>query len=251
MSSFPKWYYYRDGRRGIVESQEELDALEPGWADSPVGPWDDGFDGEPPWESGKGPYAPYNDWQQYAPVLMTWAIDSRTVFSPGGPPRSLPGLVYATGPLIYDGWARSQGELFTLGGHLDDDDLLTTGKVKYAPPSGQFAWHAHTYRGFLDKATLDAYERRYEVGDVTKWVSSRPPDSIRSPTERKTRGSQADYMSWTNPQALRILKRAVQRVKDAGLPLTQTNLGHYMSPRKHRNTVRAILRHHGINIHNL
>jgi hypothetical protein len=164
---FPGVRYHRDGRTMTVNSQEELDALEPGWADSPVGPWDDGFEGDPPWEPGKGPYAPYNDWQQYAPVL----VDGRPVFGLGGPPWSLPGLVYATGPLIYDGWARSRGELFTLGGHLDDDDLLTTGKAKYVPPYGQFAWHAQTYRGFLDKAILGAYARRYEVGDVTEFVA--------------------------------------------------------------------------------
>jgi hypothetical protein len=135
-------------------------------------------------------------------------------------------------------------------GTLEEERLLLKGDVRPVPPGRRFR-HEPTYRWFLDEPTRDAYALRYEAGDLTEWASSKPPDSIHSPTDRKTRGSQADYMSWTNTQALRILKRAAQQVKAAGLPLTQANLGHYMSPRKHRNTVRAILRYHSISIYNL
>ena len=38
--SFPKRVYYEDNVAGVlVQSQEELDALNPGWAESPEGPF--------------------------------------------------------------------------------------------------------------------------------------------------------------------------------------------------------------------
>jgi hypothetical protein len=230
---FPCVRYYRDGRQVTVNSQQELDALAPGWANSPAGPWDDVFDGEPPWKPGKGPFAP----------------DYMSEHHGAYPPSGSEGI-YAAQPVCCNGWARNEGEVYRREGTLEEERLLLKGDVRPVPPGRRFR-HEPTYRWFLDAPTLDAYALRYEAGDLTEWASSRPPDSIRSPTERKTRGSQADYMSWTNTQAWRILKRAAQQVKAAGLPLTQTNLGHYMSPRKHRNTVRAILRYHRINIHNL
>ena len=229
---FPYYRFYRDGRELMVKSQEELDALEPGWADSPAGPWDDGFDGEPPWKPRQGPFAP-DTTNQHA----------------GYPPSGAEGI-YAAQPLCCNGWARNVGEVFHREGTLEEERLLLKGDVRPVPPGRRFK-HEPTSRWFLDEPTRDAYALRYEAGDLTEWASSRPPDSIRSPTDRKTRGPQADYMSWTNPQALRILKRAAQQVKAASLPLTQANLGHYMSPRRHRNTVRAILRYHSISIHNL
>jgi hypothetical protein len=236
---FPSWCYYRDGRSVIVASQQELDALEPGWATSPVGPWDDGFDGEPPWKPGKGPFAPDYTSQQY-----------------GSYPPSGSEWIYAAQPVCCNGWARNEGEVFRREGTLEEERLLLKGDVRPVPPGRRFKHepigrYEPTYRWFLDEPTRDAYALRYEAGDLTEWASSKPPDSIRSPTDRKTRGSQANYKSWTNTQALKTLKLAAQRVKDAGLPLTQENLGHYMSPRRHRNTMREILRWHGINIHNL
>jgi len=230
---FPCDRYYRDGRQVVVHSQEELDALAPGSAANRAGPWDDGFNGEPPWEPGKGPFA----------------IDHMSEHHGPYPPSGSEGL-YAAQPVCCNGWARDVGEVFRRKGNFEEETLRLQGHVRLVPPGRRFR-HDPTYRWFLDERTRDAYARRYEAGDVTGWPSSKPPDSMRSPTDRKTRGSQADYTAWTNTQAVRILKRAAQQVKVAGLPLTQENLGQYMIPRKHRNQVRAILRWHGINIHKL
>src|SRR5262245_25347068 len=92
--------FYHDGRAVTVKSQEELDAVEPGWAGSPVGPWPDDGTSAPPWDDGKGPFAPYTDWRQYAPVPMGWTIDGRPVLGLGGPPRppGIPGYAAHPGP---------------------------------------------------------------------------------------------------------------------------------------------------------
>ena len=149
---FPGMYYYRDGRHMTVNSQQELDALAPGWAENPAGPWDDGFDGEPPWKPGKGPFAPDYTSQRYG------------VYPPSGSKG-----IYAAQPVCCNGWARNEGEVFRREGTLEEERLLLKGDVRPVPPGRRFK-HEPTGRWFLDESTRDAYALRYEAGDVSGFV---------------------------------------------------------------------------------
>jgi hypothetical protein len=209
MSGFPAWRYYRDGRAVIVKSQEELDALEPGWADSSVGPWADGFQGEPPWKPGKGPFAPDYMSEHH-----------------GAYPPSVPEGIYAAQPVCCNGWARNEGEVFRHEGTLEEERLLLKGDVRPVPPGRRFK-HEPTYRWFLDESTRDAYALRYEAGDVSGFVvdgggpgkdTAVAAQDPATPRSRPGRPADAEWRAWTLPDLVTILKD--------GLHKAQHNLPH-------------------------
>jgi hypothetical protein len=204
MSGFPAWYYYRDGRALVVKSQEELDALKPGWSDSPVGPWGDGFEGETPWEPAKGPFAQDTTNQRYSY------------------PPSEPDGIYAVQPVCCNGWARNEGEVFRHEGTFEEQRLLSNGDVRSPVPPGRRFKHEPTGRWFLDEPTRDAYALRYEAGDVTGFVVDRggpgkdtavAAQDPATPRSRPGRPEDAEWRSWTFDELLEMLKSGWQQAQ--------------------------------------
>jgi hypothetical protein len=188
---FPCHRYYRDGRQVVVHSQQELDALAPGSAANRAGPWDDGFDGEPPWEPSQGPFAPDTESQRY-----------------DAPPDARDGL-YATRPVICNGWARDVGEVFRRASPFEEETLLLQGAVRQAL-GGRCCRHEPTSRWFVDERTRDAYARRYEAGDVSGFVVAQEPAT---PGSRPGRPEDAAWRKWTFDELLEMLKIGWQQAQ--------------------------------------
>src|SRR5262245_17672229 len=113
-SQFPCWIFYFDGYGLVVPTPEELAHQPPGYGYSPVGPWPESNQGWE-WEPGKGPFAPYQGWGQYA--------------VPPRPEES----VYACLPLVMNGVAYVRGEVFRRG-TMEVEELIEAGRVKPVPP---------------------------------------------------------------------------------------------------------------------
>ena len=125
----------------------------------------------------------------------------------------------------------------------------TPGVLRLVSHGAQLATFDKNGRCFLDASARDAAARRYESRDLRGFLEVQPP--IPSARSRRTKGAPPDYAAWTNTQAMRLLRDAAAKVKRASERLTQETLGRRLSPQRHRNTVREILKYHDIKLTDL
>lgn len=160
---FPIWLCWADGKQ-FLATHEEWERRPAGAAPTPLGPWPTGY-GDPwlwEWDNGQGPYAPCASWEQYKS------------FAPGADH-----VVYARHPLVYNGWARSTGEIFLLEGLDRDYELVENKEVRTVLSRAHPVQHPTTGRGFLEQPMLDDYARYYEAGDITPWLKAPAPERER------------------------------------------------------------------------
>ena len=195
-------------------------------------------------------------------------------------PRSLEDPWYAFTYVILDGVKRWKGEVFVRRqDSLEEWYAEQAGLIRPSLLPTDPRWHLWrslgreivrtkeyrpTGRHFISETSFYECVRRYEQQDLEaiEWVVPQPPDTTDTaepednsqselPTSLQPRGPASHYTAWTNAQALRIFKRAAQKVRRAGLPLSHKHLGHYLTPRRHRNTVGKMLKHHGLTFDDL
>jgi hypothetical protein len=67
--------------------------------------------------------------------------------------------VWARRPFLYAGQELAQGEIFTLGGHLNDEILVRLRFVEEVPKFKKFHEHGATGRQFIEGGYLEAFGR--------------------------------------------------------------------------------------------
>lgn len=198
---WPSWVYHWNGHQRTVNSQEEFDALPPGYS----------LDGIPdpeslglPWrnvnEQCGGPFAPYRGYQHAFPTHRS-----------GGPMS-----VCAIQGCVYNYRWRSPGEKFNLEDRGEDQALWDSGAIVASPSIADPRYkHLDTGCFFRDEIALAHYAQCYERDDTAGVGFTATPATTEQARRRPGRPAEAVWRTWTLEEVRDILKRALPLAQEA------------------------------------